>query len=69
MDFFEELTRYKLLKGNLPLELLYTPEQLDALAAAYTAYRVGTKPAEVIRVGDLEEGQIVLPVRELKTKY
>lgn len=69
MDFFEELTRHKLLKGNFPLSLLYTPEQLDALAAAYTAYLVGIKPVEVVRVGDYAEGQLVLPVRELKAKY
>ena len=33
MDFFEEITRYKLIKGVWPMELLYLPEQLDALAA------------------------------------
>jgi hypothetical protein len=69
MDFFEELTRHKILKGNLPLELLYTPEQLDALAAAHTAWLVATKPDETTLLGDSAEGQITLPVKELKEKY
>jgi hypothetical protein len=69
MDFFEELTRYKLLKGYLPLDLLYSPEKLDALAAACTAWLTSTKPAETILLGDAQEGQITLPVRELKTRY
>ena len=69
MDFFEELTRHKLLKGHLPLDLLYTPEQLDALAAAHTAWLAGTKPFETSLIGDPEEGQITLPASELKSKY
>lgn len=69
MDFFEELTRHKLLKGYLPTELLYSPEKLDALVAACTAWLVGTKPAETILLGDPEEGQISLPARELKSRY
>ena len=33
MDFFEEVTRFKLSNGIWPMELLYVPEQLDALRA------------------------------------
>jgi hypothetical protein len=69
MQFFEELTRYKLLKGHLPLEMLYSTERLDALVAAYTAWLLATKPTETIQVGDVEEGQITLPVSELKPRY
>jgi hypothetical protein len=69
MDFFEELTRHKLLRGQLPLELLYTCEQLDALAAAHTAWLAGTKPQMVTLVGDPQEGQITLPASELKARY
>ncbi len=69
MDFFEELTRHKLLKGALPLEMLYTAEALDALSAAYVAFLHEKRPAEIIRVGDPDEGQIILPVKELKNKY
>ncbi len=69
MDFFEEITRYKLARGILPMEVVYTPEALDALAAAHTAYVAATRPDEVNQVGDKEEGVIVLPVKELKEKY
>jgi predicted RNase H-like nuclease len=49
--------------------VLYSPEQLDVLVAAYTAWLVANQPDEVIRVGDKDEGQMILPVKELKAKY
>ncbi|MDO9129612.1 MAG: DUF429 domain-containing protein [Anaerolineales bacterium] len=69
MGFFEEITRHRLVKGILPVEVIYTPEQLDALVAAYTAYVAANKPAEVLFIGAKEEGRIVLPVGELKERY
>jgi Protein of unknown function (DUF429) len=69
MEFFEEITRFKLMKGILPMDMLYSPEQLDVLVAAYTAWLVANQPDEVIRVGDKDEGQMILPVKELKAKY
>ncbi len=69
MDFFEEITRYKLLKGILPMELLYAPEQLDALAAAYTAWLAVHKQEDVFMLGDAKEGRMVLPGKELKERY
>lgn len=69
MDFFEEITRFKLKRGILPLHLVYPPEHLDALAAAYTAWLAAHKPEEVLALGDAREGQVILPVRELKEKY
>lgn len=69
MEFFEELTRFKLLKGTLPLEKVYTPEQLDALVAALTALWAANRTADVMQVGSPAEGQIWLPARELKEKY
>jgi hypothetical protein len=69
MDFFEEITRYKLIKGVLPLELIYAPEILDALAAAFTAWLAAEKPSEVTRVGHDQEGYITLPAGMLKEKY
>lgn len=69
MEYFEELTRHKLLKGLLPLEQVYTPEQLDALAAATTAWLISRYPERSLRLGDPQEGEIILPVAELKTKY
>jgi predicted RNA binding protein YcfA (HicA-like mRNA interferase family) len=69
MDFFEEITRYKIAKGIWPTELLYLPDQLDALAAAYTAWLATEKQGKLTGVGDEREGRIILPVTELKDKY
>jgi hypothetical protein len=69
MDFFEEITRYKLAKGIWPIELLYQPEQLDALAAAYTAWAAVHKADHISMIGDTKEGRIVLPEKELNEKY
>jgi hypothetical protein len=69
MEFFEELTRHKLLHGLLPMECVYAAEELDALAAAYTALCVITTPQETMLIGDEGEGRIALPVANLKEKY
>jgi hypothetical protein len=69
MDFFEEITRYKLAKGIWPMELLYLPEQLDALVAAYTAWLAVNKVEHVFMIGDAQEGRITLPEKELREKY
>lgn len=69
LRFFEEVTRYKLLHGILPLDDIYSPVELDAMAAAYTAWLAANHPDQVTLVGDPTEGQIVLPSGELKAKY
>lgn len=69
MDFFEEITRHRLRLGVMPTDLIYHPEQLDALVAAYTAWFAKKDPAGITRVGEKEEGYINLPVRVLKEKY
>jgi len=69
MGFFEEITRHRLLKGILPMEFIYTAEELDTLGAAFTAYMAGSQPSKVVRVGNKQEGQIVLPVAGLKEIY
>lgn len=69
MDFFEEITRFKLIKGILPLDLISSPEQLDALVAAYTAWMAREKPEETAQLGDEHEGLITLPATGLKEKY
>ncbi|MEJ2601126.1 MAG: DUF429 domain-containing protein [Anaerolineales bacterium] len=68
MLFFEEITRYRLLNGILPSEDLFTPGELDALVAAYSAWLAGNQPDQVCLIGDPREGQIVLP-GELKPRY
>lgn len=69
MDFFEEITRHKMLKGIWPHDLLYLPEQLDAMVAAYTAWLAVHKPESISVVGDPAEGTIILPEKNLKEKY
>ena len=69
MDFFEEITRFKLIKGILPTDPIYPAEILDVLAAAYTAWRASNQSDQTIKIGDEREGWIVLPVKELKPKY
>ncbi len=69
MVFFEEITRFKLMKGILPNDLIYPAEMLDVLAAAYTAWLAANHPENIIMIGDSQEGQMVLPVQELKEKY
>jgi len=69
MIFFEEITRYKLKQGILPLEQIYASSRLNALLAAYTAWLVAEKPTDAVSLGDEDEGKIYLPVSELKSKY
>ncbi|NJN43695.1 MAG: DUF429 domain-containing protein [Anaerolineae bacterium] len=69
MRVFEEVTRHRLLQGLLPLEGLHSTAELDAFIAAYTAWLAALKPENVSRVGHAEEGQIIMPVVELKTRY
>ncbi len=69
MAFFEEITRLRLMRGILPIESIYTAEELDALIASFTAFVAIQRPDDLTLVGAKEEGQIALPVGELKDKY
>jgi hypothetical protein len=69
MLVFEEITRHRLMHGILPLDTIYSPGELDALVAAYTAWLAGTHPEQITSLGAPEEGQIVLPAAELKAHY
>ena len=69
MEFFEEITRHRLMHGVLPMELVYAAEELDTLMAAYVAYCVMNSPKNIILIGDEAEGQIALPVAALKERY
>jgi predicted RNase H-like nuclease len=44
-------------------------EELEALIAAYIAWKAAVEPDEITRVGDPSEGEIVLPGADLKSKY
>lgn len=69
MEFFEEVTRHRLLRGILPLKEIYAAAELDALVAAYTAWMAAHRPGEITLLGNAQEGQVVLPTAELKSVY
>jgi hypothetical protein len=69
MRIFEEITRHKIIQGELPLEGLFSVEELEALMAAYTAWKAALEPGEITRLGDPQEGEIILPDSEVKSKY
>jgi hypothetical protein len=69
MDSLEELTAHHLLSGRLALRGIRTPEELDALLAAYTAWRAACLPDSVTWLGRGRNGQICLPVKELLNIY
>lgn len=69
MDSLEELTAHHLLSGRLALRGIRTPEELDALLAAYTAWRAACLPDSVTWLGRGRNGRICLPVKELLDKY
>jgi hypothetical protein len=69
MSFLEEITRHRLLNGSLPTDLVPLPAELDALVAAYTAWVALSKPGELTRLGNKQEGYIVLPAGELLANY
>ncbi len=69
MRVLEEITRHRLLTGQLHLDGLYSHDQLDALVSAYTAYLAALQPDRATLVGDAREGQIVVPVGHLLDGY
>lgn len=69
MRLFEEITRHRLLTGKLLLDDLYSQEELDALVAAFTAWKAASQPQQISTMGDPREGQMILPVPELKHRY
>jgi hypothetical protein len=52
MDYFEEITRYKLIQGILPVEIIYPARELDALMAAYVAWLTVNEPRQTHDVGN-----------------
>ncbi|MFW5714630.1 MAG: hypothetical protein ACOCYU_08165, partial [Brevefilum sp.] len=61
MDFFYEITRFKLMQGDLPDQNIHSFEELNALAAALIAWLAANEPDKIELLGDPEEGQIALP--------
>jgi hypothetical protein len=59
VDLFEEITRYKLVQGILPLDRLPSSNELDALVTAYLAWLAANRPQRVVM-----QGEFVLPATE-----
>lgn len=69
MAVLEEWTRHRIMVGDLSRRNLYDHDRLDAIMAAYTAFKVSREPDQTVAIGDPTEGQIVLPVPELLESY
>jgi hypothetical protein len=69
MLLITRLTRQRVLQGNLPTEKLCSQGELDALVAAYTAWKAASDLKEVTLLGEATEGVVVVPVAELKRAY
>lgn len=69
MRVFDQITRFRLKQGILPLKGLRKTAELDALIAALTARTAALHPEQVSLHGDAAEGQIVLPVAGLNRTY
>lgn len=61
MNFFEEVTRYRLKHGLIPEEPVLSTEELNAWITAYTALLTVRTPEKIKILGNTEEGEIVLP--------
>jgi hypothetical protein len=59
VDMFEEITRYKLVQGILPMENLPSSNELDALVTAYLAWLAANRPQQTVM-----QGEFVLPATE-----
>jgi hypothetical protein len=63
MDFFEEITRYKLLKSILPTKDIFPQPEINAWIAAYTAW-LADHDFDLVRCfGEEEEGLVFLPCK------
>lgn len=64
MNYFEELTKYRLLQGLLPHAMLYSARQLDAIVSAFMARLAFIEPAAVQQIGDGMGGFVYCPARK-----
>lgn len=64
MNFFEEVTRFRLIKGVLPADDIHNPGELNALACAYFAWLLHHKPEKTASMGNESEGVIYLPIKQ-----
>ena len=63
MDFFEEVTRFKILKSTLPTRNIFPQAEINAWMAAHTAWLAAHSPKRTRTFGEPEEGILYLPQR------
>jgi hypothetical protein len=63
MVFFEEITRFKILKSNLPTRDIFSQAEINAWVAAHTAWLADNQPERTRRYGESEEGFVYLPCK------
>lgn len=63
MDFFEEITSFKLKSGIAPLEMILELNRLNAWMNAYTARQLIENPSHVAKLGYAQEGFLYLPFK------
>ena len=68
MSFFEEVTRFRLLHGVLPMDDIYQSGELNALACAYLAWLLAHKLDQTEMLGEDREGRIFLPSKNERTQ-
>ena len=61
MTFFEEVTRYRLLRSILPTENILPTAELNALGMAYVGWLSINEPQSITHLGAAEEGQVTVP--------
>jgi hypothetical protein len=69
MDALEEITAHHLLAGRVNLEGVCKPEELDAIAAALTAWKAWKTPEQVTWLGGERDGWLCLPAGEILDSY
>jgi hypothetical protein len=69
MDALEEITAHHLLAGQVDLKGVCRPEELDALAAALTAWKAWKNPGQVAWLGAEKDGWLCLPAAEVPDSY
>lgn len=63
MSFYEEITRWRLLKGDLSDEMLFSIPALAALATACIARASNSDPDSLLRAGKKQDGWVWIPVQ------
>jgi predicted RNase H-like nuclease len=61
MEFFEEITRHRMMMGEFPNELVYSATELDAMVAAYVAWMTVNEPEQIEMIGDEKRRILHIP--------